>query len=183
MGSNKALLPLNGKPMIEHVASTLRNVVPWLTIVSDHADPYRFLNLPIIPDLVRDAGPLGGIHAALSALAAPAVLVVGCDTPFLSVPLLQYLLNTPHTSSAIIARADNRVHPLCGIYHREALPRIGQFLSAGRFKLLELVDELGADIIDITPSLPFYRPDLFTNVNDLPDYHQIEKTGDPEHRQ
>lgn len=166
MGQDKALLPLRGQPMIRHIATTMQSVVPSLCIVSDHAESFRFLNLPVIPDLVRDAGPMGGIHAALTHLDAPAILISGCDTPFLTAPLFRHLLETPHGAPALIARAADGLHPLCGIYHREALPLIKQFLAAGRLRLLDLLQELGADIVPITPDLPFFRPDLFLNVND-----------------
>jgi molybdopterin-guanine dinucleotide biosynthesis protein A len=182
MGQDKALLPLNGQPMIQHIAATMQSVVAPVCIVSDRTEPYRFLNLPVIPDLVKDAGPIGGIHAALTTLGAPAVLTAGCDTPFLSTPLFRHLLNAPHTSPALVARADNGLHPLCAVYRREALPLIEQFLRAGRFKLLDLLDELGADIIDISPDLPFYRSDLFVNVNDPSAHLRLNGTDTPGNR-
>jgi molybdopterin-guanine dinucleotide biosynthesis protein A len=81
-------------------------------------------------------------------------------------PLFRHLLETPHSSPALIARAADGLHPLCGIYRREALPVIERFLASGRLKLLDLLDELDADIATITPDLPFFRPGLFLNVND-----------------
>ena len=166
MGQDKALLPLHGIPMIRHIATAMQSVVPSVCIVSDRSAPYRFLNLPVCPDLVKEAGPLGGIHAALTHLGAPAVLVSGCDTPYLTTPLFRHLLETPHRSPALVARAADGVHPLCGIYHREALPVIEQFLGSGRFKLLDLLAELQADTVAITPDLPFFRPGILLNVND-----------------
>jgi molybdenum cofactor guanylyltransferase len=166
MGRDKALLPLNGQPMIQHVAAAMCAVIANVCIVSDRPEPYRFLNLPVIPDRTKDAGPLAGVHAALATLDAPAIITAGCDTPFLSPSLLRYLLDAPHTSPALVARTGNSLHPLCAVYHREALPLIEQFLAARRFRLRDVLEELKADILDITPDLPFYHPSLLVNVND-----------------
>jgi molybdopterin-guanine dinucleotide biosynthesis protein A len=182
MGQDKALLPLNGQPMIQHIAATMQSVVAPVCIVSDRTEPYRFLHLPVIPDLVKNAGPMGGIHAALTTLGATAVLTAGCDTPFLSASLLRHLLDAPHASPALVARADDGLHPLCALYHREALGLIEQFLAAGHFRLLDLLDELGADIIDIAPDLPFYRSDLFVNVNHPSAYLRLADTDAPGNR-
>jgi len=183
MGQEKALLPLNGQPMIQQIAAAMRAVVSSVSIVSDRPEQYRFLNLPVIPDLVKDAGPMGGIHAALKSLDTPAVLTTACDTPFLSAPLFQHMLDAPQASPALVARAGDRLHPLCAVYRREALPLIEQFLAAGRFRLLDLLDELGTGIIDISPGLPFYRPDLFLNVNDPASYSRCHGTDPPGTRQ
>ena len=37
----------------------------------------------IIPDIIKDKGPLGGIHSALSNTAKKAVFFVACDMPYL----------------------------------------------------------------------------------------------------
>ena len=130
-----------------------------------HFDPDR-LRAPLMRKTTRREGPIGGIHAGLRRLNVPAVLTSGCQTPFLSASLFRYLLDASHSSPALAARAADGVHPLCGIYRREALPLIEQFLAAGRFKLFGLLDALKADVIDVTPVLPFYHSELFTNVND-----------------
>jgi molybdopterin-guanine dinucleotide biosynthesis protein A len=166
MGRDKSLLPVNGRTMIEHVIAPVREVCDPLCIVADRTDDFRVFGLPVIPDLVRNAGPLGGIHAALCALDADEIFVTGCDTPFLSPDLLRYLLNAPADAPARVARASDGIHPLCGVYRREAFPVIERCIGAGRLKLLDVLDSLGASLVDVTPDLPFYHDDLFLNVND-----------------
>jgi molybdopterin-guanine dinucleotide biosynthesis protein A len=166
MGRDKSLLPLNGRTMIEHVIAPVREVCDPLCIVADRADDLRPFGLPVIPDRIRSIGPLGGIHAALHALDADEIVITGCDTPFLSADLLRYILNAPSSAPARVARAADGIHPLCGVYRREALPLIERCIASERLKLLDVLEDLGASIVDITPDLPFYHGDLFLNVND-----------------
>jgi molybdenum cofactor guanylyltransferase len=166
MGRDKSLLPLNGRTMIEHVIAPVREVCRELCIVADRTDEFRVFGLPVVPDRVRNAGPLGGIHAALHALDADEILVTGCDTPFLSPDLLRYLMDAPGNAPARVARGPDGIHPLCGVYRREALPVIERCIASGRLKLLDVLEECGASIVDITPDLPFYHDTLFLNLND-----------------
>jgi molybdopterin-guanine dinucleotide biosynthesis protein A len=46
------------------------------------------------------------------------------------------------------------------------LPVIEQFLTGGSFKILDVLDALDTLYVDITDVLPFYRADLFQNIND-----------------
>lgn len=166
MGRDKSLLRLNGRTMIEHVIGTMRPVCGSLHLVADNAEIYRFTGIPVIADRIRNSGPLGGIHAALSALDVPEILCSPCDTPLISAPLLRHLCDAADQAPACVARAEDGVHPLCGIYRRSALPVIEECLAGGRFKLVDALDRIGASFVDITPALPFYHPDLFLNVND-----------------
>ena len=57
---------------------------------------------PVDDDLVPGCGPLGGLHAALTAARAEAVFVVACDMPYVTAPFALHLLSfgrAPPTSS------------------------------------------------------------------------------------
>ncbi|MBM6578773.1 molybdenum cofactor guanylyltransferase MobA [Microvirga sp. BT689] len=89
-GNEKALLALEGRTLLEHVAERLAPQCKSV-ILNANGDPSRFerLHLPIVPDSVADRpGPLAGILAALEwctthrpdiswVVSAPA------DTPFI----------------------------------------------------------------------------------------------------
>ena len=60
--------------------------------MDDRIDPSAAIAPRRIVDIVPDCGPLGGIHAALTAARGDAVFVAACDMPFLSVAFVSYLL-------------------------------------------------------------------------------------------
>lgn len=178
MGTNKALISIGGRPMIELAANALRRVFTEICVVADEAAPYRFLRLPVLADRFTDCGPLAGIHAGLARPSRGGVFVLPCDTPFITPDLIQFLLNRRAGAPATVARLGQRVHPLCGIYEHRALSSMEAALRAQRLKLTDFLDAIGASIVDITPDLPFFRPGLLDNINDPND---VARTAAPGH--
>lgn len=66
MGQHKALLPYEGKPLVEHLVARLKTDVQLLFVVgSPEPDVYREVSVPVVADELEDVGPLGGILSAL----------------------------------------------------------------------------------------------------------------------
>src|SRR5690606_19212928 len=85
MGQPKALLPLEGKPLVEHLIHTLKRDVSQV-FVSGCPEPglYRHLSVPVVTDVIVDAGPLAGLYTALRHVnqqqaGIEALLCVPCD--------------------------------------------------------------------------------------------------------
>jgi molybdenum cofactor guanylyltransferase len=170
MGRNKALIEWEGLPLIAHVARTLQSLFQRVLIVADDAEPYRFLQLQVWPDIFKDAGPLGGIHAGFLHSGAASIFVSACDTPFLSPALIEYIIRYPSEASAKVARRDGRLHPLCAVYARSALPFVQQALENGELQVKKVLRRLKAEEVAITDELPFYHPLLLKNFNTPADF-------------
>jgi molybdopterin-guanine dinucleotide biosynthesis protein A len=165
MGRNKALIEREGLPLIAHVAQTLQRLFRRVLIVADDAEPYRFLRLPVFPDLFKDAGPLGGIHAGFVHSGAKSIFVSACDTPCLSPALIEYIIRYPSETSVKVAQMDGELHPLCGLYARPALPFIQHALENGELQVKKVLHRLKAAEVAITDTLRFYHPLLLKNFN------------------
>lgn len=87
-GSDKALAPLGGKPLIEHVIAALAKQTDAVIVCGREWEDW-------VPDRPGpELGPLGGINAALHCAAArgfDAVLTVPCDAPLLPPDLAERL--------------------------------------------------------------------------------------------
>lgn len=89
-GTDKALLPLAGRPLVQHATERLAPQCESV-ILNANGDPFRFssMTLPIVPDSIPDhPGPLAGILAALewSVTQGPDIAWVvsaPADTPFI----------------------------------------------------------------------------------------------------
>lgn len=173
MGTHKALLKIDGIPMIQRIASTLQEVFEDVRIVADDAELYAFLGLPTISDRRKDAGPLGGIHAALHAAPAPRVFVIGCDMPFVTSQLIRFVLDSDEQCRLTAVSDGTYVQPLCGLYEKSLLPDVEERLLSGDFRLLNFVLAQHPAILLVSPSLPWYRNNLLSNINDPPTYQSL----------
>lgn len=90
MGTNKALLKIEGEPIVARVARVLRPLFAEIVIVSSNLDIARAAALPAIPDEISGRGPLGGIHAALRYFGEP-TFCIACDMPFLNAAAIEFL--------------------------------------------------------------------------------------------
>ncbi|HCY00576.1 MAG TPA: hypothetical protein DG754_10595, partial [Bacteroidales bacterium] len=83
-GANKALLKHNGITFIEQIIKNLSAEFRETIIISNDNEISKIMPCPIYTDIIRDKGPLGGIHSALTNALNPAVFIVSCDMPFVN---------------------------------------------------------------------------------------------------
>lgn len=129
-GRNKALLPFGGRPLISNALELLRGVFGEVVIIAnDHAD-YADLGARVLPDLIQDKGPLGGIHAALAGCGGKPVFMAACDMPYLGEDLVRALADDwlRKGRGIVVPRTGGRVEPLCGVYGPELAAPLADFL-------------------------------------------------------
>lgn len=175
MGVNKALLPLWGVPCVQHVADRLRPACDEVIVVAAESGSYSFLSLPVVLDIVRDAGPLAGIHAALSAIGAGAALVLSCDAPMVNRELLLRLARAEGTADAVLVRSeDGRVQPLCGLYRRSCLTGMAEALARGRRSVVEFLGGRNVDVRSVADLLgPGAESGLLLTMNTPEEYRRL----------
>jgi molybdopterin-guanine dinucleotide biosynthesis protein A len=171
-GSNKALALLNGKPVIQHVAEIITSLFSSCLVVTNTPEEYAFLELPMVGDIFPDAGPLAGIHAALSHIAEPQAFVTACDMPFLDAGLVQFLCSVADTVNchAVIPHPDDRPQPLYAIYHKSSLTLLGKNLQNCKRGIIETLTELNVYWID--------EETILSHVNDLATFHNVNQPED-----
>ena len=85
MGQDKALMRYQGKPLFEHAAALLNEAGCKQVLISRNQPGY-------LTDIIVDAGPLAGVHAALDVLSVGDELVVlPVDMPQMTPALLRSL--------------------------------------------------------------------------------------------
>ncbi len=134
MGSDKALLPFLGQPLILRPLSRLAHLANEVLVTSNHPEEYRFLGLSPTPDVLPGMGSLGGLYTALSIARYPLVAVIGCDMPFASPALLAYQLELiqDDEADAVMPRSQAGSEPFHAVYRRQAcLPQVESALQAG----------------------------------------------------
>jgi len=141
MGRDKALLPLDGLPLVAHSARLLEPLFERVVVVSNSQPVAQAAGLLRIVDTRRDKGPLAGIEAALRYFGEPA-LFVACDCPFLSADFLAFLRdNWRDELDALVPQSENGQEPLHAIWSPSGLPAIESALDQERVPSLRRVLE------------------------------------------
>ncbi len=172
MGSDKALLELNGVPLLLRAARLLQPLAASVTVIGDSAR-YASLGLAVVPDDVPDLGPLGGIATALCISRTPWNLVIGCDLPYLTAAWLEFLISRAQASRAdvLLPEGPRGPEPLCAVYHARCAPLISAALERG---VRKVTDGLAGLVIETVPQEEWKAFDsdgcLFKNMNSPADY-------------
>ena len=119
-GGAKGLLPLGGKPILDHIITRLKPQCARIVLnVNGPTEEFERFGLPIIADTIPDhAGPLAGILAALDWMAethpdSTTLLSVATDTPFVPDDLVAKLDAARSEAGTALACAfsNGRIHP------------------------------------------------------------------------
>ncbi|HLB00737.1 MAG TPA: molybdenum cofactor guanylyltransferase [Bacteroidota bacterium] len=171
MGSDKALLRLGGTTFIETLARTLGRVVDGVVISAGEPGKYEDTGIPVIPDVRRNCGPLGGIHAALLGITTARALVVACDFPLVSAEECARILAADPGADVVIGRCAGRLQPLFAVYSKTTLPVMERRLDEGRYSVRGCLDELNVAIVELADRV------RMSNINTPRDYSRLRAPG------
>ena len=174
-GVDKGLQTLRGRPMAAWVVERLQpQVGPLIINANQNLDRYAEFGCPVVPDQIPDfAGPLAGLHAALSAARTPLVVTAPCDSPFLPEDLVFRLFSALTAAGAelAVARTFDQPHPVFCLCRREELPHLTDFLESGGRKIdrwyatLKIVEVAFDEVAD-----------AFENINTRDELSRFEST-------
>ncbi len=174
MGTDKAMLPLDGLPFLERLAFELSGFNELLISV-DSLETHPQIKLPAVADIYPSCGPMGGIHAALYTCKADALLALSCDLPLFRRGLGEYLCSklSPDADAVVPITSDGRVHPLCAVYRKTALPIFEQHLNSDNFRMRDALTEL--QVVYVPMNDTSYSEKCLQNVNTPAEYDALCK--------
>jgi len=182
-GRDKSALVVEGRSILDRQLAEISTVADDIMVVggaSDRLDHLRgsadqAARPRAVADIVRGGGPLGGLHAALSAARADMVFVVACDMPYVRAAFVEYLFSLAGERAIVVPRTDRGYHPLCAVYSRACLEPIAARIAERRLTLRELVDDLPVRVVGAAEIARFGAPSqLLANVNTPAEYAGLE---------
>lgn len=186
MGADKAFLEWDGRTLLAQALELARSITPEVCIVGETSKFAGFV--PVVEDVFRGCGPLGGIHAALRASKAELNLILAVDVPFVPSALLQHLVERARNSTSTLAtvpRASGHWQPLCAVYRQQFSEAAEDAIRAGRYKIDALFNAVEVQPIEEAELTEAgFSPGVFRNLN-TPDDLQAAlavKTGSEELR-
>lgn len=180
MGTNKALLEVGGKTMLERLADEFQPLTSAIVVLTG-SHSYSF-DLPQLPDdpPFQGCGPLAGIYTGLAHTDTEMNLFVACDMPFASRRMGKWMIEelAKTDQDALIAMTDGIYHPLFAVYRTSALEAAKVQLQRKQYRLKEFLQLLDIKIVteqDVPDALKAEYANAFWNMND-PESFQVVKT-------
>jgi molybdopterin-guanine dinucleotide biosynthesis protein A len=165
IGQDKALLRLQGKPLVEIAADLLGTVCRQVFLLAPE-DRYPFLRLPAVPDRRPDGGPLVALVSALGHSETDGNLFLPCDMPFLTTGILVRMISLAQDVDAVVPQDKaGRWFPLSAFYRKRCLLAMESQLGRGNFK----VDAFFHQVVVRALAIEDYPEITFANINDRAD--------------
>ena len=167
MGRDKALVPLAGRPMIEHVLARLVGLGDETLVTTNNPDEMAFLGLPLVSDEEPGAGALPGLRTALQAARGDRVLIVACDMPFANRLLLEHLVTLSAQVDVVVPRWKDRYQTMQSVYARKrCLAAVEETLARGERRMISFYPQVRVRIVS-SEEVAEYDPSgrSFFNVN------------------
>jgi len=146
-GVAKALLSIDGQTILARQVAVLEPLFAWRVLIA--SEPARFADCGWrVETDVRPGplGPLAGLETALTLAPAglDAMLLVGCDMPFLQPALVAALRDGMETGDcdALVPRVAGQPQPLLAGYHKRVLAKVSGALDGGERALHRLIARL-----------------------------------------
>jgi len=163
MGQDKAFIRLGEESLLRRLARIGQGFGERL-VATDERLMAQETGFRLVPDVVKDAGPVGALYSLLSAMESEAVLTLPCDMPFFPQALVAEMLEAvPEEAQALLLKArSGRVYPLCALLRKSCLPVVQAHAEAGMLKVMPMMRQLGA--VEMTLPERFSERAL-TNLN------------------
>jgi molybdopterin-guanine dinucleotide biosynthesis protein A len=173
IGEPKATLEIGGGLLLEHPLNAFAHAEIDVVVVAKVGTSLPPMHVEVWREPDEPTHPLRGIVTALEHADGRAVLICGCDMPFVSPGLLTSLATTDER--LVVPRAGGRLHPLIARYEPELLEPLRTALDELR-PLQETVAALEPKLIDEEQLHELGNPEmLLFNVNDPADLAQAEQ--------
>ena len=173
MGFNKAFLELEGSTVIARAVHVMTAVFSSPAIIANDTTLYGHLGLPVYPDIIKDAGSLGGIYTALYH-SKDYAFVVACDMPWLDPGCVRRVLDNVDGEDCVIPFISGRLHPMHAAWSKGCMNEIEAMINQGNLRINDLLKRLNIKRLteEYFGGLPIERS--VENVNTRQD---LERTG------
>ncbi len=177
-GRNKAFLKIKEKTIIDSTIEKLDKLFNEIIIVTNTPDDYNnyLKRINIFTDIIKNTGPIGGIHSGLSNISNQAAFIVSCDMPFLNVDLIKQQIHEFENNKydILIPRINNSIEPLHAIYKKSILKKLDNHLKTCKtFSIRDFFPLINLGYFDLENNS--INQKAFTNINTADDFKKLSE--------
>ncbi|HWC76649.1 MAG TPA: molybdenum cofactor guanylyltransferase [Blastocatellia bacterium] len=173
MATDKAWLQFGDRMMIQRIAAELLRVTPSVAIIANDIK-YEALGFPVFRDSRLGVGPLEAIRTALEHSSTNWTILVGCDLPFVTAELIEFMMDRCKGHEALVpVGADGFPEPLCALYECNIRDRVARLIEDGGRKVSLLLDNVRTHFIAFDEISHLKNSSrFFINVNTREEYQR-----------
>jgi len=175
MGTDKALLEINGTSLIKLVFNNLAAFSDTIIISSDNLK-HLLPNSILVTDDYKNCGPAGGIYSSLKTSTNSINIICSCDTPFVSPQIFKLLYLYSDAYDVVVPQFSGVLHPLIGIYKKHTAEIFAEALNSKQFVLKDIISKTKLKTVIIEDELSDFNELDFTNINNWEQYNLLTKT-------
>ena len=177
-GGYKTFTKISGTTMLNQIIKKLSNFSNDIIINANNYDEFKKLKQTVVKDRFEGfLGPLAGIHASILWLINNRsekewLFTVPSDTPFLPDNLLDKFLSAYSSGTEIlIARSNNRHHPVVAMWHVSLFKSLEKELKLNNSKIMLWVKKHKYKFVDFNAN----QEKNFFNINTQEDLSNARK--------
>ena len=160
MGRDKGLIEWEGKPFFKHILDRCHGVGTDNLLISSNK-AYSDRNVEVVPDIIPDRGPLGGIYTAFELRRNNDLLVLSCDNPTVNSHLLKGLISSIQDEDAAVLKTDNgRINPFPCLLRNSAFTIVKEQIENNRLSMFQLFDQMRVVKVD-----PYHFDKEYREIN------------------
>jgi len=145
MGRDKAGVDFSGIPLWRHQLRTLQNTGAGEILISGRKDAcYGASGYSIVEDTIKNAGPLSGVAALLSAAAHPLVFILAIDMPYMTGPYIERLRGECSGGCGAVPRKAGFFEALAAFFPKKAEALANEALRGEDHSMQHFVRECAA---------------------------------------
>ena len=171
MGRDKLELTLGGETLLQSVTARFKAEFDSVYLsVADDAK-YGDVDAPRVKDIYHGAGPIGGLHAALSTLAGDGAFLVAADLPYATPQAARLIIDLCGEHDACIVRLpDGKLEPLFGFYRKTLTDKCEDAIKSGERRMTEVIYSANTRFVSPEMLGDLWSDKLLLNINYPEDY-------------
>lgn len=165
-GSNKAIAEVNGIRIIDNITGKFKRIFDEVIIVTNSPDEYRYLDVPLVPDIYPDKGSLGGLFTGLNRSSHERIFVTACDMPFIDPHVIELIAGESGGYDVTVPRIAGHYEPLFAVYGKKCLTFMEDQIKNSIFQIIKMYSRVTVNVVDekkIREIDPGFR--TFININ------------------
>ena len=119
--------------------------------------------MPVYKDIILDSGPVAGIYTSLQYASHEHVVVVSCDSPFVSAEFLKYLLSQNKGEGITVPIHEGKIEPLLAVYKKSTQGDLLNHIHKVQIKMHDILHSMNSNFVEVPNNL--FSENIFFNIN------------------